>query len=125
MRYTPKQIEKYQRQKFISFLEKITRNLFKMFRNRNTTKEQFLKKFNQLKKDLDNQTSIQLNSEYYEHIQQYIYRLYDECSKEFELDDIREINMTYLNRLQKLKNRSYYKKDKHKKRGADLENEYL
>ncbi|MCK4441631.1 MAG: hypothetical protein KAU90_06470 [Sulfurovaceae bacterium] len=114
MKYTPKQIEKYQRQKYISFLEKVTKNLFKMFRNSNTTQEQFLKKFQELKENLDKQIDIQLNSEYHEQMKNYIYNLYNECQNEFVLDNIREINMTYLNRLQKLKNGTSYKKDKHK-----------
>jgi len=114
MKYTPKQIEKYQRQKYINSLEKVTKNLFKMFRNSNTTQEQFLKKFQELKDNLDKQIDIQLNSEYHEQMKSYIYNLYSECQNEFVLDDIREINMTHLNRLQKLKNRASYKKDKHK-----------
>jgi len=114
MKYTPKQIEKYQRQRYISFLEKVTKNLFKMFRNSNTTQEQFLKKFQELKDNLDKQIDIQLNSEYHEQMKSYIYNLYRECQNKFILDDIREINMTHLNRLQKLKNGSSYKKDKHK-----------
>ena len=114
MRYTPKQIEKYQRQRYITFLEKVTKNLFKMFRNEATTQEQFLKKFFELKRKLDEQVDIQLNSEYHHQMRAYIERLYQECQKEFELDEIREINMTHLNRLQKLKNGTSYKKDKHK-----------
>jgi hypothetical protein len=114
MKYTPKQIEKYQRQRYINFLEKVTKNLFKMFRNQETTQEQFLKKFNELKIKLDEQTDIQLNSEYHYQMRGYIEKLYSECQNEFKLNDIREINMTHLNRLQKLKNSNSYKKDKHK-----------
>jgi len=44
----------------------------------------------------------------------YIFQLHQECQHEFKLDDIREVNMTHLNRLQKLKNGTSYKKDKHK-----------
>jgi len=119
MKYTPKQIEKYQRQKYINSLEKVTKNLFKMFRNSNTTQEQFLKKFQELKDNLDKQTDIKLNSEYHEQVKNYIYNLYSECQNEFILDDIREINMTHLNRLQKLKNRTSYKRDKHRNRYED------
>ena len=114
MRYTPKQIEKYQRQRYITFLEKVTKNLFKMFRDDTTTQEQFLKKFDELKKKLDVQIEIQLNSEYHQQMKEYIERLDNELKAEFKLDDIREANMTLLNRLQKLKNGTSYKKDKHK-----------
>ncbi|KIM08977.1 MAG: hypothetical protein KU29_02570 [Sulfurovum sp. FS06-10] len=114
MKYTPKQIEKYQRQRYISFLEKVTKNLFKMFRDETTTQEQFLEKFEELKKKLDEQIVIQLNSEYHHQMKVYIERLYQECQSEFVLNEIRDINMTHLNRLQKLKNGTSYKKEKHK-----------
>jgi len=114
MRYTPKQIEKYQRQRYITFLEKVTKNLFKMFRDEKTTQEQFLKKFKELTQKVDEQTEIQLNSEYHQQMKSYIERLKIELQTEFKLNDIREANMTLLNRLQKLKNGTSYKKDKHK-----------
>ena len=114
MRYTPKQVEKYQRQRYITFLEKVTKNLFRMFRDETTTQEQFLKKFDELKKKLDEQVEIQLNSEYHQQMKEYIERLDNELKAEFKLDDMREANMTLLNRLQKLKNGTSYKKDKHR-----------
>ena len=85
-----------------------------MFRNKETTEEQFLKKFHELKEKLDEQPEIRLDSEYHEKIKAYIDQLAKECQEPFELDDIREINMTHLNRLQRLKNNTSYKKDKHK-----------
>ena len=119
MRYTPKQIEKYQRQRYITFLEKVTKNLFKMFRDEKTTQEQFLKKFNELKVKLDEQVAIQLNSEYHHQMKSYIERLHNEVQSEFKLNDIRDANMTLLNRLQKLKNGTSYKKDKHRYKEKD------
>ena len=114
MRYTPKQIEKYQRQRYIGFLEKTTKNLFRMFRDEKTTQEQFIKKFDELKKKLDEMVEIRLDSEYHHQLKAYIEKLHNECQHEFKLDDIRTANMSSLNRLQKLKNGSSYKKDKHK-----------
>jgi predicted RND superfamily exporter protein len=119
MRYTAKQIEKYQRQRYITFLEKVTKNLFKMFRDENTTQEQFLKKFNELKKKLKEQEEVQLTSEYHHQMKNYIDQLSLETQKEFVLNDIREANMTLLNRLQKLKNGTSYKKEKHKNKNQD------
>ena len=114
MRYTPKQIEKYQRQRYIGTLEKMTKNLFKMFRNEATSQEQFLEKFYEIKKKLDDFVDIRLDSEYHYQLKDYIEKLYQETLHEFKLEKIREANMTLLNRLQKLKNGSSYKKDKHK-----------
>ncbi len=114
MKWTPKQIEKYQRQKYISFLEKITLNLFKMFRDRSISEDRFLKRFYELKVGLDNLPKITLNSSYHKEMQNYIDNLYRESKGNFNLEDIREINMTNLNRIQKLKNRASYRKDKHR-----------
>ena len=114
MRYTPKQIEKYQRQRYISTLEKMSKNLFKMFRNETTSQEQFLEKFYEIKKKLDDFSGIRLDSEYHHQLKAYIEKLYQETLYEFKLNAIREANMTLLNRLQKLKNSSSYRKDKHK-----------
>ena len=119
MRYTAKQIEKYKRQKYINSLEKVTKNLFKMFRNRNINQNQFLEKFKELKDSLDKHIDINLNSEYHDKIKSYIDRLYSESQDNFILDDVREINMRHLNRLQKLKNQTSYKKDKHRYRSRD------
>ena len=85
-----------------------------MFRDEKITQEQFLKKFDELKKKLDEQVAIQLTSEYHHQMKAYIERLSQEVASEFKLDDIRDANMTLLNRLQKLKNGTSYKKDKHK-----------
>jgi len=115
-RYTPKQIEKYQRQKYISFLEKISKNLFRLLRDENTTAIQFSSTFDTLMQKLGELESIRLDSEYLQETKSYVDRLYlqtkEITDKEFE--DIRAAEMSNLNRLQKLKKRTSYKKDKHR-----------
>jgi hypothetical protein len=119
VRYTQKQIDKFNRQKYIVELEKISKNLFRMFRDKNVTADDFLKKFEQLQKRLDEKAQVQLESEYHQQLKEYISRLYQEtCAAQYftdeKLSDIREAEMSNLNRLQKLKNGTSYKKDKHK-----------
>ena len=115
-RYTAKQIEKYQRQKYIAFLEKISKNLFRLLRDDKTTAAQFNSTFDTLMQKLGELESIRLDSEYLQEIKSYIDRLYLQTAtltdKQFE--DIRAAEMSNLNRLQKLKKRSTYKKDKHR-----------
>ena len=117
-RYTPKQIEKYQRQKYITFLEKITKNLFRMLRNDATTAEGFAGKLDTLMRRLDEMERPRMDSEYLRETQAYVDRLHADVREEgFDQEryaDIREAEMTHLNRLQKLKNRTGYKKDKHR-----------
>ena len=119
MRYTQKQIDKFNRQKYIVELEKISKNLFRMFRDQNVLAKDFIVKFGQLKKKLDEKEAVHLESEYHQQLKEYIQRIYQQtCMAEVFTDkdfsDMREAEMSNLNRLQKLKNGTSYKKDKHK-----------
>jgi len=119
IRYTQKQIDKFNRQKYITELEKISKNLFRMFRDDKISAESFMVKFEQLKKKFDERVEIHLDSEYHQQLKVYINRLYAQTCGASEFSDksfldIREAEMSNLNRLQKLKNGTSYKKDKHK-----------
>jgi len=119
MRYTQKQIDKFNRQKYITELEKISKNLFRMFRDEKTNSESFMVKFEQLKKKFDTRTVVHLDSEYHQQLKAYILRLHMQtCGAEVFSDkdflDMKDAEMSNLNRLQKLKNGTSYKKDKHK-----------
>ncbi len=119
MAFSQKQIDKFNRQKYITELEKISKNLFRMLRDDKTTATSFMVKFEQLKKKFDEREEIHLDSEYHQQLKAYIVRLYKQtCGQEVFTDkiflDIREAEMSNLNRLQKLKNGTSYKKDKHK-----------
>jgi len=119
MRYTQKQIDKYNRQKYITELDKVAKNIFRMFRDEKVTSEKFMLKFEQLKKKFDEKEEIHLDSGYYPELKMYIERLYHQTClvdgfNDKQFDDIRDAEMSNLNRLQKLKNAVSYKKDKHK-----------
>ena len=119
MRYTQKQIDKFNRQKYITELDKIAKNLFRMLRNDEVCSQKFVLKFEELKKKFDEKVEVQLDSEYHQQLKAYIERLYQQtCSVELfsdkSFDDMRDAEMSNLNRLQKLKNNTSYKKDKHK-----------
>jgi len=124
VRYTQKQIDKFNRQKYMTELDKMSKNLFKMFREESITADTFCSKFEQLKKKLDARVEVHLESTYHQQLKAYILRLYLEtCENENFIDKtfdaIREAEMSNLNRLQKLKNGSSYKKDKHKAKHAN------
>jgi len=119
VRYTQKQIDKFNRQKYIVELEKISKNLFRMFRDENVIAQDFVVKFGQLKKKFDEKEEVHLESEYHQQLKEYIVRIHVrtcvvEVFTDKEFSDIREAEMSNLNRLQKLKNGTSYKKDKHK-----------
>ncbi|BAF71037.1 hypothetical protein [Sulfurovum sp. NBC37-1] len=119
MAYTQKQIEKFNRQKYITELEKISKNLFRMFRDAKVDAKVFQVKFTLLKKKFDEKNEIHLDSEYHQQLKAYIERLFQQtcgsiCFDDKIFNDIREAEMSNLNRLQKLKNGSSYKKEKHR-----------
>ncbi len=117
-RYTAKQIEKYQRQKYIAFLDKITKNLFRLLRNEETTDEKFAAKLDEMMRQLSKLEAPRMDSEYMQQTQAYIERLHMDTQSEGFDDaryaEIHEAEMSNLNRLQKLKNKSTYKKEKHR-----------
>ncbi len=69
MKWTRGQIEKYNRQKYISFLEKITKNLFKMFRDKTISQDIFTKRFFELKVQLNRLPEVVLSSQYHREMQ--------------------------------------------------------
>lgn len=123
MRYTQKQIDKFNRQKYIGELEKISKNLFRMYRDKNLFAQDFVIKFQELKKKLDDRVEVRLDSEYHHQLKEYIYRIYQESCVEIfidkQFDDMRDMEMSNLNRLQKLKNGVSYKKEKHKSKSQN------
>jgi hypothetical protein len=119
MAFTQKQIDKFHRQKYITELEKISKNIFRMLRDRKIDASKFAHKLQELKDKFDKREAIRLDSEYHKQLKSYIIRIHQESclneafnAKIFE--DRREAEMSNLNRLQKLKNATSYKKDKHK-----------
>jgi len=119
MSYTQKQIDKFNRQKYIAQMEKVSKNIFRMLRDENVGSKDFVLKLSKLKKDLDERAEVQLDSEYHQQLKSYIVRLHrmtclNETFCDKNLDDMREAEMSNLNRLQKLKNGMSYKKEKHR-----------
>jgi len=117
-RYSPRQIEKYQRQKYIAFLDKISKNLFRLLRHEETTAEAFASKLHAMMEEFSKLETPRMDSEYLRQAQDYVDRLYAETRSDGFDDaryaDICEAEMSNLNRLQKLKNKSSYKKEKHR-----------
>lgn len=87
-----------------------------MFRNNTTTETQLRERFFVLKKKLDQLGDVYVDTEYHSEMRKYIEQLTPLLQGAYDLDAIRESNMTRLNRLQKLKNATTYKKEKHSKK---------
>jgi len=94
-----------------------------MFRDTSVCSEKFHTKFVTLKKKFDEKAEINLDSEYHRQLKDYIERIYAQTCQREDFDDkvfndLRDAEMSNLNRLQKLKNGASYKKDKHKAKRA-------
>lgn len=117
-KYTQKQIDKYNRQKYISEMDKIAKNLFRMFRDKNINSSEFKAKTLLLIIKLQERDEIRFDGEYLNKMKEYIGQIYFKLqNQEFNdiiFDEMRDIEMGNLNRLQKMKNNNSYKKDKHK-----------
>jgi len=101
-----------------------------MLRDKGVESQDFTVKFEALKVKLDEEDAPILDSEYHRALKTYIDRLYDETCRRRGfttslLNDMREAEMSNLNRLQKLKNAGTYKKEKHrlKRQNEDWGNE--
>jgi hypothetical protein len=122
--YTQKQVDKFLRQKYISELEKVSKNLFSMFRDESMNASKFVEKFTKLMKRLESIQTMPLDIEYFKELELYIHQLYRQITLDEQLTDqmlgqIREIQMDNLNRLQKLKHSNSHKKAKHKNKIID------
>lgn len=121
MKFSPKQIQKYKRQKYISYIEKIKKNLFLSFRNRVDAKS-LQQKMKELMDGLAKIEKVRLDTEYMRESEKYINDIYEHImSKDFddnELNSIRDKELNRLNRLQKMRNQNRYKKDKYAHRSV-------
>ena len=86
-----------------------------MLREENTSQEQFINKFNALKTSLAKLKAVELYTTHHKEMEIYITLFHQRIElEEFILEDIRDLELANLNRLQKMKNSGRYKKDKHK-----------
>jgi hypothetical protein len=111
-----KQLAKYQRQQCINLLEKMTKYLFRMFRAKQLTEEEIEKRFFILYDKLIQFKSTDLYAIYHREMRQYVDQVANIFRGNWNLTDIADDHMSRLNRLQKLKNASKYKKEKHTKK---------
>lgn len=84
-----------------------------MFRDPTTTQNSFIAKCTILNKKLAEMKDVHLDTEYHRETRKYIKQLFDNIKSIQDFENMRSINMTRLNRLQKIKNETEYKKEKH------------
>ena len=108
--------EKQQRIKYIRVLEKFFTRTISLLKLDNFDKDLFKQRTKKNYEELIKTKEIELYSEYYEGIKTFINKTMfylEEHSNSFEEE--RAILLKDANLLQKIKNKSNYKKDKHKK----------
>lgn len=111
-KFTPSQQAKFNRHKAIRTMEKMMKNMYRMFRDETITLEQVSKRFFELKEQLEDLGRVPLDTEYYREMRKYIEKLSSTLMTQVDIDTIRGTNMTQLNRIQKIKNKTDYKREK-------------
>ena len=116
--YTPKQILKYKRQKFLNALNKCTRNLYNIFKNPKSDYETFKNRFTSLKNEIQKFDDVIISSDHTKRTKEYIYKLYkeyilDKSLTQEEFNKLKEKEISNLNRLQKMRNKAKYSKNKY------------
>lgn len=87
-----------------------------MFRNIDIKQDIVEERFFVLYKQLELLQRVDLYSNYHREMKNYISEVAKLFASDRDLDEVRDDHMTRLNRIQKLKNISKYKKDKHTKK---------
>lgn len=105
-RQTEKQIAKFKRQKCINLMEKLMKNLFRMFRDESIELPAIQKRFQTLKTKIDSLGDVPLHSAYNKAMKQYIDKLTTTLPVLQDLNSVRQTHLTHLNRIQKIKNES-------------------
>ena len=105
-----KERDKFNRQQAINILEKITKSMFRLFRDETSTKEQLLERFTTLYWKLTALWDVYLDTEYHGAMLEYVQRLEWVLHSYIPLDEIRSKQMRALNWLQKLRNQKKYRR---------------
>lgn len=112
--------EKQKRVRYIRLLEKFLTRTLSILKQENFEKEMFIKRTNKNLEDLSRVSSVELYSDYYIRLGEFLSK-----TKAFlgnSSDSFEEERATLLkdaNLIQKEKNKSRYKKDKHKNKSFD------
>ena len=102
--------DKFNRQQAINILEKITKSMFRLFRDQTSTKDQVKERFSVLYGKLKWLWEVYLDTEYHRAMLDYVQRLEWTLDSFIPLDEIRNKQMRALNGLQKLRNVKKYKR---------------
>ncbi len=89
------------------------KNLFRMFRTAGMKQSDMEERFFMLYKQITDLKKVELYSNYHREMRNYIDEVATMMNSDRELDEVRNNQMTRLNRIQKIKNMMKYKKNKH------------
>jgi hypothetical protein len=108
---TEQQLAKHRRQQCINLLEKISKNLFRMLHDETIGQSQLVTRFAVLYKKLSQFDNVYLDTEYHRATRNYVDEFAKIVTVEQDMETLRSVHATKLNRLQKLRNASEYKRD--------------
>ncbi len=122
--FSEKQIEKYKRIKYTRELERFVNRIVSFFNKEDATKEKFINLRDRVFKPLENIEKVELTNHYLIELEKFVEITANLPESEKSIQEIQKTTLHEANRLQMIKRKKSFKKDKHKKRAIENEERY-
>ncbi len=122
--YTKKQIEKYKRAKYIRELERFINKTINFFQKESIDKNSFKSFIDHIFIPLEDIEKIDLNSSYHIELEKLVETIANLPLSSKDIDEIKKISLHGANRVQMVKRKKNFTKDKHKKSFIEKEERY-
>ncbi|MCH9814464.1 MAG: hypothetical protein K0U47_11050 [Epsilonproteobacteria bacterium] len=119
--YTQKQIDKYKRIKYTRELERFVNRVVSFFHKEATSKEQFTTLRDRIFKPLEDIDKVDLTSNYHQALETFVEQTANLPESQKTIDEIAKNVLHEANKLQMIKRKKSFTKDKHKKRSIENE----
>lgn len=119
--FSEKQIQKYRRIKYTRELERFVNRVVSFFNKEDATKEKFTTLRDRVFKPLENIEKVELTNHYLIELEKFVEITANLPESEKSIQEIQKTTLHEANRLQMIKRKKSFKKDKHKKRAIENE----
>ncbi len=122
--FSEKQIQKYKRIKYTRELERFVNRVVSFFQKEDATKEKFTSLRDRVFAPLENIEKVELTNHYLIELEKFVEITANLPESEKSIQEIQKTTLHEANRLQMIKRKKSFKKDKHKKRAIENEERY-
>ncbi len=122
--FSEKQIEKYKRIKYTRELERFVNRVVSFFQKEDAKKEEFTKLRDRIFTPLENIEKVELTNHYLIELEKFVEITANLPESTKDINEIQKTTLHEANKLQMIKRKKSFKKDKHKKRAIENEERY-